>query len=366
MKNLFTILALAWATLSSGQQAIVSVPAGADVGEFFRDLPEGVRVVKFDQAPWYKAFRVRDIVLPARNLEINGCGAELRLYAGGNGFTTAVNTAAEAKARISTTRYYIHDFAEILEGDRAIDLRATIGSVVERVKCKSQNLTAINLEWAMHTSVRDVEVVHPDSIGVYVGIGSWGGASATNSQSNKTILSQVRAYIGKPTASAFVVDNCEGVIIESCTSEGGDALHDIFFTASNARHYDGKTEPEMARNSTVKHFTVRNFHIEGHWAKSGSIYFNAPTRCIGTFDQVYFNMPGGHPIVYAGYGRMEVTNTGWWEPHWVIKSRVEKPKINCWRCHKDMQASEVKIWNRMDGKTSPISRGAVTFNWDNY
>ena len=47
----------------------------------------------------------------------------------------------------------------------------------------------------------------------------------------------------------------------------------------------------------------------------------------------------------------------------VKKSDLYKAFVNF---HKDMQASEVKIWNRMDGKTSPISSGAVTFNGDNY
>ena len=105
------------------------VPATGDVGKWFAELPKDATSVVFSSAEKYHSSG--DIVLPLKQLlVIDGKGCRLTLGANSNGFTYPINNMKEAMERTSC-RYVIKDFAAITGGKKAIDLKATLGSIVE-------------------------------------------------------------------------------------------------------------------------------------------------------------------------------------------------------------------------------------------
>ncbi|MBK7947071.1 MAG: hypothetical protein IPJ85_17950 [Flavobacteriales bacterium] len=119
---------------SSARDYVVPVN---DLAGFFAALPKDATRVVFSAAAIYKC--EKDIVLPdAQLLVIDGAGAKLILGPKSNGFTRLIKDQKEALSRTSS-RYAIRDFAAIEGGLKAIDLKATLGSVIENVRCVGQS-----------------------------------------------------------------------------------------------------------------------------------------------------------------------------------------------------------------------------------
>jgi len=321
MRFLFALVSLFPLTLSAKDYV---VPAD-DVAGFFAKLPKDATRVSFSEAGIYKCNA--DIVLPdAQLLVIDGAGAKLVLGPNSNGFTRVIADQKDALARVSS-RYAIRDFAVIEGGRKAIDLKATLGSVIENVRCAGQSEAAIDLRFCLMARVQNVLVTNPKARGIVVRQGDWPGATWSNSQSNHAVLEQCRVYCTATTTQAFSVLHCNGVRMNDCISEGTPCDHDLFLSAA----IDGD-EMKPARNTVVKQFALSNFHVE-HAARKASIYVNMPPRASVDLDGVYWNGKMKAPVIDYISGQVNLSNVGWWDDDFVIATRVAAPRINIDRCH---------------------------------
>jgi hypothetical protein len=294
------------------------VPPG-DVAAFFASLPGDATTVSFSAASTYRA--EGDIVLPdAVLLVIDGRGATLRLGPGSNGFTRRITDQKDAQRRTSS-RYLIKDFAAIEGGRKAVDLAASLGSIISNCRFVGQSVAAVDLRFCLMTRVQNVLVTSPKDRGIVVRHGDWPGATGTNSQSNSTVLDQCRVYASVTTSQAFAIINSGGVRMLDCISEGERCDYDIFLTAT----LDGD-ETKRATNPVVKSFTVENFHVE-HRVRKASIYVNMPPKSVVSLRNIYWNNPQEQPVVLYTGGQLNLMDLGWWRSDFKIRSRVRKPHI---------------------------------------
>ncbi len=296
------------------------VPAKGDVGKWFAQLPEDATAVVFSAAERY--FSQGDIVLPPRRmLVIDGKGSRLSLGPASNGFTYAIANMQQAMER-TNCRYVIKDFAEVRGGRKAIDLQATLGSVIENLNLEAQSEVAVDLRFCLLTRLRNVRVTNPRGKGFVLRQGDWAGATGTNSQSNSSVLEQCRVYCAPSTTAAFTILNSGGVRLADCVSEGAEADYDLFLSAT----LDGD-EGRPAGNPVVKSFMLSNFHVE-HQVRKASIYVNMPAKSVVDLENVYWNAPMKAPVVLYTMGQLNLSNIGWWNPGFWIGTRISAPRIS--------------------------------------
>lgn len=321
----FPVLLLLVLVLNTALAKEYVVPAGKDVSRFFAELPEDATQVSFSAAAEYNANG--DILLPDRRLlVIDGKGCTLFLGPNSNGFTRAVADQQEAMKKISS-RYVIRDFASIENGRKAIDLKATLGSIVENCRLVNQSECAVDLRFCLMARLQNVQVTNPRGKGILLRQGDWTGATAFNSQCNSSVLQQCRVYCSKTTTEAFAVLNSGGVCMEDCVSEGAPCAHDLFLSATT----DGD-ETRPASNTVVKSFTLSNFHVE-HAATTASIYVNMPSKAAVTLSNVYWNAQQSAPVIVYVMGQLNLLDIGWFRPEFRIHTRISAPRINVDRCH---------------------------------
>jgi hypothetical protein len=310
------------------------VPAGADVGRWFAQLPADASLVRFSAAAEYRSNG--DIVLPPdRMLVIDGAGCRLLLGPESRGFTSPVADQKEAASRVAR-RYVIRDFAEVQGGRKAIDLQATLGSEVRNVKLVRQTEVAVDLRFCLMARLEHVFVTNPGGKGIVLRQGDWPGATGFNSQSNSTVLEQCRVYASKTTTNAFEVRNSGGVRMTDCVSEGAPVDHDLFLSAT----VDGNEE-EPAGNTVVKSFTLANFHVE-HAARIASIHVNMPSKCSVSLTNVYWNGAQPAPVIRYVMGQLNLSDIGWWNDGFRIITRISAPRINVERCHSGLDVGDPK------------------------
>ncbi|MDX9749669.1 MAG: hypothetical protein RBT71_01125, partial [Flavobacteriales bacterium] len=230
------------------------VPPG-DVGGFFASLPDDATSVVFTEAATYRS--TGDIVLPdVPYLLIDGRGAKLVLGPASNGFVRRVADQKDAARKVSG-RYAVRGFSAIEGGRRAIHLQATLNSTISDLRLTGQSEAAIDLQFCLMARVQNVLVTNPKDRGIVVRQGDWPGASASNSQSNSTVLDQCRVYASATTTAAFTILNSGGVRMRDCISEGSPVDYDVFVSAAT----DGD-EGRRANNPVVKSFMLENLHVE--------------------------------------------------------------------------------------------------------
>lgn len=327
------------------------VPKG-DVGKWFATLPDDATSVVFSAETKYHSNG--DIVLPIRRLlVIDGKGCELSLGAASNGFTYAINNMQEAMRRTSC-RYVIKDFGRINGGRKAVDLKATLGSVVENCELASQTEAAIDLRFCLMANLRNILVTNPVYKGIVLRQGDWQGATGTNSQCNSTVLEQCRVYCAKTTSAAYTILNSGGVRMTDCVSEGSSSDYDIFLSATV-----GGNEDRPATNPVVKSFMLSNFHVEHHLRKA-SIYVNMPPNAVVDLQNVYWNGPQRAPVILYTGGQVNLSDIGWWPKGNWIGSRVSAPRLSIARAHtgltvgdgktvKDDQAGVLRLTDPLSG-----------------
>jgi hypothetical protein len=319
-----TLLLLLLVTVLHAHARRYEVPPG-DVAGFFATLPEDATVVSFSQAAVYHC--AGDIILPKRRmLIIDGAGATLKLGPTSHGFVTRVIDQKEAMRRMGN-RYVIRDFAVIEGGRKAIDLQATLGSVVSNCRLVGQTEVAVDLRFCLMCRLEMVLVTNPKAKGIVLRQGDWPGATATNSQCNSTVLEQCRVYCTKTTTQAFTILNSGGVRMSDCISEGGPPDHDVFLSASA-----NGDETASARNPVVKSFRLENFHVE-HKARIASVHVNMPSRASVVLSNIYWNGPQTAPVVYYMGGQLNLMDIGWFNRDFRIHTRMNTPRINAERCN---------------------------------
>lgn len=316
------VLLLAASATGNAKDHVVPVN---DVAGFFANLPQDATRVLFSAAAVYRCDK--DIVLPERQLLIiDGSGAKLILGPSSNGFTMRIADQKEAGRRTGS-RYVIRDFASIEGGKKAIDLQATLGSVVSNCRLVGQSEVAMDLRFCLMAKVENVLVTNPKKRGFVVRHGDWPGATATNSQSNSTVLDQCRVYAATTTTNAFTVLNSGGVRMSDCISEGSPVDYDLFLSAEMSGN-----ENNTAGNPVVKSFRLENFHVE-HRVRKACIYVNMPVKSSVVLSNVYWNGPQTAPIIQYMSGQLQIENIGWFNKEFRIHTRVEAPRINVERSH---------------------------------
>lgn len=330
------------------------VPAKGDVGTWFANLPKDATSCVFSSAAKYHSHG--DIVLPLRPLlVIDGRGCELTLGEASNGFTYDILDMKDAMRRTSC-RYVIKDFGRITGGRKAIDLKATLGSVVENCQLVSQSEAAIDLRFCLMANLRNVLVTNPKYKGIVLRQGDWPGASGTNSQCNSTVLDQCRVYCSKTTSVAFTILNSGGVRMNNCVSEGGPADYDVFLSAVLSGNED-----RPATNPVVKSFMLSNFHVE-HQVRKASIYVNMPVQAVVDLQNVYWNGFQRAPVILYTRGQVNLRDIGWWGQGSWIGTRVSAPHINVsgapagltfgdGKTVKDNQAGVLRLTDPLSGNT---------------
>ena len=304
------------------------VPAKGDVGKWFAQLPADATSVVFSEATKYHSSG--DIVLPLRKLlVIDGKGSQLTLGAASNGFTYPIANMREAMERTGS-RYVIKDFASITGGRKAIDLKATLGSIVENCELVSQSVAAIDLRFCLLARLSNIRVTNPRDKGIVLRQGDWTGATATNSQSNSSVLEQCRVFCAKSATAAFTILNSGGVRMTDCVSEGSAPDYDLFLSAT----MDGD-ESRPASNPVVKSFMLSNFHVE-HAAHKASIYVNMPSKAVVFLQNVYWAYPQQAPVILYTLGQLNISDIGWWARGSWIGTRVNAPRITISNSHSDM------------------------------
>ena len=309
------------------------VPAG-DVGSFFATLPADATYLSFSASDVYTSNG--DIVLPlTRMLVIDGRGARLMLGPASHGFSCVVADHKEATARLSG-RYVIKDFAEISNGRKAIDLQATLGSVVRNCRFSGQTEVAVDLRFCLMARLENLLVTNPGGRGIVLRQGDWPGATAFNSQSNSSVIEQCRVYASKTTTSAFMVLNSGGVRMTDCVSEGAPVDFALFLSATT----DGDEE-RFARNTVVKSFTLTNFHVE-HAARIASIHVNMPSKASVNLSNIYWNGVQSAPVIRYMMGQLNLSDIGWWNEGFIIQTRISAPRITIQRCHNGLDVGDPK------------------------
>lgn len=336
-----TILLLGLALLRSPVFATEYVVPAGDVAAFFANLPKDATYVSFSAAAVYSA--AGDIVLPERQLlVIDGKGCKLDLGPNSNGFTCQVADQKEAMRR-TASRYTIRDFGSINGGKKAIDLKATLGSTVINCRFVGQTETAIDLRFCLMARIENVLVTNPKARGIVLRCGDWPGATTSNSQCNSTVLDQCRVYCAATTTEAFTVLNSGGVHMVDCISEGAQADHDLFLSAST-----NGDEQRMANNPVVKSFTLSNFHVE-HKVRKASLYINMPAKASVDISNVYWNCKPSGPVILYVSGQLDLSNIGWWDPGFRIHTRVNAPRISIDLCHNALLIAEKVVENSKAG-----------------
>ncbi len=315
-----------------------------DVAGFFAKLPEDATVVRFCAAVTYRC--EQDIVLPARQmLIVDGCGAKLVLGPSSGGFTTRV-ADQQAALRHTASRYIIRDFAAIEGGRKAIDLKATLNSHLHDLRLNGQSEAAIDLRFCLMARIQNVLVTNPRDKGIVLRQGDWPGATATNSQSNSSVLEQCRVYCAATTTAAFSVLNSGGVRMQDCISEGAAPQFDVFLSA----RMDGDEE-RTANNPVVKSFHCSNLHVE-HSTRSASIYVNMPNKAVVALQNIYWNGKQTAPVIRYMGGQVNLHDIGWWDASFHIATRVSAPRIHVERCPS-------ALFITGDKNASPVQAGVL-------
>lgn len=296
-----------------------------DVAGFFAKLPADATTVLFSASDVYRCNT--DIVLPPRQLlVIDGRGAKLVLGPNSNGFTMVVKDQKDALSRTSS-RYTIRDFAAIEGGRKAIDLKATLSSTITNCRFSGQSEVAIDLRFCLMCRVQNVLVTNPGKLGIVLRQGDWPGATATNSQSNSSVLDQCRVYCSGTTTTAFMVLNSGGVRMTDCISEGLAPHYDVFLSAA----MDGNEE-RPASNPVVKSFHCSNYHVE-HKATKASFHVNMPVKAVVDLQNIYWNGKQTAPVLRYLGGQVYLSDIGWWDAGFHIATRVSAPRIHVERSH---------------------------------
>lgn len=127
-------------------------------------------------------------------------------------------------------------------------LGSTFNSVVENIQLHGAINYGIEFRFCLMGRIQNVLSNGIDSTAIYVGKGNWPGAGNNTSQSNGTIIEQVRVFNGVG-ATAFNIQTSSLIILKNCISEGNNARYHLLWE-------------DFETTTTVQDGTVENFYIE--------------------------------------------------------------------------------------------------------
>jgi len=263
---------------------------------------------------------------------LDGEGRTIRLGPDSNGITTPVPEGLSPLTATSTT--YVIKNLTIRGGKSAIRLGATFNSRIEQIECIDQTEVAIECQFALMTRIQNVRITNPLGHGVWLGTGSFAGwGTNLNSQCNGSVLEQVRVYSRKgQVGNNFNIIHSNGVKMLDCISEGWD-------NDGWAVYYDGW-------NSTVKQFTIDNFHMEhGIQPHKGGIFVkgmaNSPVTIRGLFAQAWSSPD--IPLVWIENNTWTILEgIGWWTRFMTIGMSHHAPRLKTRDCHPALNQTSLR------------------------
>lgn len=275
-----------------------------------------------------------------RIIILNGNGCSITGKSGNDIFRRIPADQKEALDKMMSTRFLIRDFS-FQGGKTAINLGASYGSAIENCNFTAPEDAAIDVQFGLSTSIRHCSVTNPKKDAFVLRCGNDWGGNTNNSQSNHSVIEMCRVYATKTTESSFKILGSGGVVLRDAISEGSnEANYSVYFDRLNS--------------TTVRMFTVENFHLE-HAPKIAGIYLNHTG--IATIDGLFAQLSyKDFPLIMAAAGAEQITLRN--IPHHVdgmvlYSGNNEVP----WRleyCHKSFYQAEnwrVKTAKGCESKT---------------
>lgn len=146
-----------------------------------------------------------------------------------------------------------------LAGQTFIQLGATFYSRL--IACAAVSCgVGFDLQFCLNARLEQCRANNSETHGFWIRTGTWSGADGFNSQSNHATLANCRTYSKTGAQTGFNIVGCNGVVLDSCITEGGDPVRNVLF--------------DFGGTGVTRHFVVRNLHCEN--APSGShLYIKA-------------------------------------------------------------------------------------------
>lgn len=276
------------------------------------DGTRNYRVNATVQLPRYRTKGRRIIIL-------NGNGAKVVGAKNVNVFQRLPKNQKETSQMMST-RFVFNDFT-FEGGAKAIDLGATYNSSINRCNFVAQTVAAVDIQFGLQTTIKECNATNCAQDNFVLRTGEDWGGNFNNSQSNHSVIERCRVFAGDGANSGYKIIGSGGVAIRDCISEGhGNIKYSIYM--------------DKSKSTTVKLFTVENFHLEHNPSEAG-IYINneGNTTIDGVFYQhAYTNFP----LITAARGTQRITVRN---VPWYVQGSCLKDEGNAyWRleyCHRN-------------------------------
>jgi hypothetical protein len=127
-------------------------------------------------------------------------------------------------------------------------LGSTYNSTVENIQLNGAAVSGIEYRFCLMGRIQNILVNSVEGTAIYVGKGNWPGAGNNTSQSNGTIIEQVRVF-NTLNGTAFNIQSSSLIHIKNCISEGNNAKYHLLWE-------------DFETTTTVQDGTVENFYIE--------------------------------------------------------------------------------------------------------
>jgi hypothetical protein len=267
-------------------------------------------------------YEVPEIQLPRTNhlVMVKGNGAHIKFIGKSEGFTSMPDSQGQALNEFMATRYLIENFSKIEGGDYGVYIGGTFNTVLRNIEFVGQREAAVNLRFALMSRLENILVTNCFKDGIRIMDGDWRGATVSNSQSNHTVLDQCRVYARQNSEYSYVFEQNSGISLLNSISEGHPNKGAVVYKVSKG-------------NPVVKHFNIKNFHIEQAPTDFG-ISILAPAATSNIFDQIYISSKINSPVIHNILNSpMDLTNIGWWDRKYKIYCTHRAPRIYIDRCH---------------------------------
>jgi len=158
---------------------------------------------------------------------------------GGNSITMSDPTkppivfeaATQNDAAINTSTIWVIINGKIIGGSHGVYMKGGYQGIIAGVQFFEQSKFSARVEFCLQTTFERCMFYNPHENGLFIGRGSWGGASPSNSQSNMTVVSRCH-FKGKGDQSKTMleINSSSQCAIEHCIIEGGSNEYGIKFT----------------------------------------------------------------------------------------------------------------------------------------
>ena len=348
MKTLFTLIALFIWTYSYTQIKVsdYSRPHDKDGGiaiqRAFRAIDSiGHGSIEFDGTKTYIISKCIELPRISKNgrriIVLNGNGCVLKAKTDSVCiFNRIPENQKEALNKMMSTRFTINDFT-FMGGKKGINLGASYGSSINRCNFQNQKEAAIDIQFGLNTAINHCNSTNAFKDNYVLRTGEDWGGNGVNSQSNHSVISMSRVYARKDAKTAFKILGSSGVVLRDIISEG-------------SKEIDYSVYVDKQKSTTVRLFTLENFHLEHAPIKAG-IYIKSAG--ISKIDGLFYQLARADwPLIQAGANTDQITVKN--IPHFVTGTVLQQDKSGdgaVWlleSCHKNFyDAANWRVKNKL-------------------